>query len=85
MDWRAERDRALLVLEGDKRPATRAEAARSLFHLGAEDAARALELGAALARLLADPQPEVRRSGVSLAAVVLPPEELPDTLLPRLR
>ncbi|RKH14961.1 HEAT repeat domain-containing protein [Corallococcus sp. CA053C] len=84
-DWRAERDRALVTVEREKRPASRAEAADLLFHLASEEPSHAAEFADALARLLADAQPEVRRSGVSLASVVLPPEELPETLLPRLR
>ncbi|MCY1034549.1 HEAT repeat domain-containing protein [Corallococcus sp. BB11-1] len=85
VDWRAERDRALLTLEREKRPASRAEAANQLFQLASEESAHVAEFTDALVRLLADAQPEVRRSGVSLASVVLPPEQLPDMLLPRLR
>ncbi|MCP3141026.1 HEAT repeat domain-containing protein [Pyxidicoccus xibeiensis] len=84
-DWRAERDRALLTLEREKRPVFRAEAADQLYHLASEAPERAPDFTDALTRLLADRQPEVRRSGVSLAAVVLPAEELPGALLARLR
>ncbi|MBN8231763.1 HEAT repeat domain-containing protein [Corallococcus macrosporus] len=84
-DWRAERDRALLTLEREKRPASRAEAADLLFQLASEESAHAEEFADVLVRLLGDAQPEVRRSGVSLASVILPPEQLPDMLLPRLR
>lgn len=84
-DWRAERDRALLTLEREKRPALRAEAADQLYHLALEAPARAPDFTDVLTRLLADSQPEVRRSGVGLAAVVLPPEELPAALIARLR
>ncbi|MFP2902184.1 HEAT repeat domain-containing protein, partial [Corallococcus sp. 4LFB] len=84
-DWRAERDRALLTLEREKRPASRAEAADLLFQLASEEPTHADAFADVLVRLLADAQPEVRRSGVSLASVILPPEQLPDMLLPRLR
>ncbi|WP_164002420.1 HEAT repeat domain-containing protein [Pyxidicoccus caerfyrddinensis] len=84
-DWRAERDRALLTLEREKRPALRAEAADQLYHLALESPARAPDFTDVLTRLLTDAQPEVRRSGVGLAAVVLPPEELSGTLISRLR
>lgn len=83
-DWRAERDQALLVLEGDKRRPVRAEAADLLYQLAAEDPSRAPELSAALVRLLSDEQGEVRRAGVSLSTLVLPIEELPDALRARL-
>lgn len=83
-DWRAERDQALLALEREKRQRVRAEAAELLYQLAAEEPSRAPELSAALARLLADEQGEVRRFGVSLSTLVLPPEELPDALRARL-
>jgi HEAT repeat protein len=84
MDWRAERDRALLALEREKRPQARAEAAELLFQLAAEEPYRAPEFSEVLVRLLADPQGEVRRSGLGLATLVLPLEELTDTLVARL-
>ncbi|HZI16834.1 MAG TPA: HEAT repeat domain-containing protein [Myxococcus sp.] len=84
-DWRAERDRALLTLEREKRPAFRAEAAENLFLLASEDASRAAEFAAALPRLLEDRQPEVRRAAVKLATVVLSGGELSDWLISRLR
>jgi HEAT repeat protein len=84
MDWRAERDRALLTLEREKRPQARAEAADLLFQIAAEDPARASEFSEVLTRLLADPQGEVRRAGLGLATLVLPLEELTDTLVARL-
>ncbi|XXF75705.1 HEAT repeat domain-containing protein [Myxococcaceae bacterium GXIMD 01537] len=83
-DWRAERDQALLTLEREKRPPLRAEAAELLYQLVAEEPARAPEFSAALARLLADAQGEVRRSGVSLASLVLSGDELTDALVSRL-
>jgi HEAT repeat protein len=83
-DWRAERDQALLALEREKQPPVRAEAADLLYQLAAEDPSRAPEFSAALARLLADAQGEVRRSGVSLSTLVLPAEELPAALMARL-
>ncbi|GEL71116.1 HEAT repeat domain-containing protein [Myxococcus virescens] len=84
-DWRADRDRALLTLEREKRPAFRTEAALQLYHLASEVPEHAAEFLEALPRLLADKQVEVRRAGVSLASVVVPPEELPDLLIARLR
>ncbi|WP_224245057.1 HEAT repeat domain-containing protein [Hyalangium gracile] len=84
MDWRAERDRALLALEREKRPQARAEAADLLVQLAAEEPSRASEFSEALVRLLADAQGEVRRSGIGLATLVLTPEELPGALTARL-
>lgn len=84
MDWRAERDRALLVLEREKRPPARAEAAELLVHLVDEDPSRAPEFSEVLVRLLADPQGEVRRAGIGLATLVLSPAELPEMLTGRL-
>lgn len=84
-DWRAERDRALLTLEREKRAALRAEAADQLFQLASEEPSRAEDFTGALTRLLADPQPEVRRAGVKLSTVVLPAGELADALVARLR
>jgi HEAT repeat protein len=84
MDWRAERDRTLLALERDKRPPARAEAAELLVHIAEEDPSRAPEFTEVLALLLADAQGEVRRAGIGLATLVLPPEELPDMLIARL-
>ena|GEM_PF-755873 len=82
-DWRGERDRALLALEREQNPALRAEAAELLFHLVAEDSARAPEFSAALARLLEDKQVAVRRTGVGMATGVLSTEELPGFLAAR--
>ncbi len=84
MDWRAERDRALVTLERGRHPGVRAEAAELLFHLAAEDASRASEFSPVLAQLLADKQVAVRRTAVGLATVVLSAEELPRFLATRL-
>lgn len=84
-DWRAEREQALLVLEREKRRPARAEAAELLYHLVDEDPSRAPEFSAALARLLADEQGEVRRAGVGLLTLVLPAEEVPDALMARMK
>ena len=83
-DWRAERDRALLALERETDPRLRVEAAELLFHLAAEEPTRAAEFSAALTRLLADAQADVRRTAVGLATAVLPDEELPGFLSARL-
>lgn len=84
-DWRAERDRALLTLEREKRPAFRAEAAEQLHHLALEAPSPAADFAEVVPRLLSDAQPEVKRSGVALATVVLPPDELPALLISYLR
>jgi HEAT repeat protein len=84
MDWRAERDRALLVLEREQRPQARAEAAAVLSELVEEDLSRAPEFSAVLTRLLADTQADVRRSGVRLGMMVLPPSEVAGMLTARL-
>jgi HEAT repeat protein len=84
MDWRAERDRALLVLEREKRPPFRAEAAELLIQLVEEDPSRAPEFSEALVRLLSDTQAQVRRSGLGLATLVLSPSELPALFTSRL-
>jgi HEAT repeat protein len=84
MDWRAERDRALLVLEREKRPQARADAAELLVQIVAEEPAHAPEFSEVLARLLSDAQGEVRRAGIELATLVLPAAELPDMLTSRL-
>ncbi|MCP3060937.1 HEAT repeat domain-containing protein [Myxococcus sp. K38C18041901] len=84
-DWRAERDRALLALENEKRPAFRAEAAEQLHHLAAEVPSRAPEFTEVVPRMLSDAQPEVKRSGIALATVVLPQEEAIALLISRLR
>jgi HEAT repeat protein len=84
MDWRAERDRALLVLEREKRPPARAEAAELLVQLVEEEPSRAPEFSEALVRLLADSQAEVRRSGLGLATLVLAPAEQSDLFTARL-
>lgn len=47
-DWRADRDRALLTLEREKRPAFRTEAALQLYHLASEVPEHAAEFLEAL-------------------------------------
>lgn len=84
MDWRAERERALLVLEREQRPQARAEAAGVLSALVEEDLSRAPEFSAVLTRLLSDKQGDVRRAGVRLGMMVLPPSEVTGMLTARL-
>lgn len=84
MDWRAERDRTLLALERETRPQARAAAAELLVQIAAEESSRASEFTEVLARLLADAQGEVRRSGIVLATLVLSAEELAELLTARL-
>jgi HEAT repeat protein len=84
MDWRAERDRSLLMLERETRPPAREAAAELLVQLVEEDLSRASEFTEVLVRLLGDAQGEVRRAGIGLATLLLRAEELPDLLTARL-
>lgn len=83
-DWRAERDRALLALENEKRSAFRREAADLLHALAADGADRAEEMRAVVPRLIADADPNVRRTGTAIGALVLPREEAQQFLGARL-
>lgn len=75
-DWRTARDTALFKLENEKVPAQRAEAVDTLCDLAAEvPAAARMEFAAAVVRMLADSQEEVRCGGLALAALILPPKE----------
>ena len=73
--WRTEKDRALLTLESGRRSRERVDAAHIIVELALESRDRADELAGLLPRLLDDKDDRVRRAGVALAAVVLPPEE----------
>jgi len=85
MDWRGQRDAALMMLEGEGRRAEdRVAAAVSLYELAAEDDARWPEFAAVLPRLLSDKHVQVRRMGVAMAALVLPAEESEAVLVSRL-
>lgn len=75
-DWRVQRDEALLALESGKELGARADAADRLCALVAEDPRRGPELVEALPRMLDDKEPEIRASGVTLAALSLDPEPL---------
>ncbi len=68
----APRAQALLALEQEKAPQKRAEAAEQLAELGEVSD---------VPRLLADAQLEVRRAGLALAGVRLPPGEAKDLLV----
>lgn len=72
MDALAERDKWLLTLERERRPAVRADAAEALCDIAFE-APRAVrgEFAVAVVRLLADEQSEVRCAGLALASEVL--------------
>lgn len=84
-DWRTERDQALVLLEQrGVDPSLRGEAAASLVHLAADHPERWEELRFAIPQLLEDPQSDVRRAMVALAAVVLPEEEVEAFLAARL-
>jgi len=84
-DWRGQRDAALMMLEGQGRRAEdRVAAAMALYELAAEEESRWPEFAATLPRLLVDKNLQVRRMGVALAALVLPPEEAEAVLVARL-
>ena len=73
-DWRIQRDQALLLLENAKRPDDRSAAADRLMDLAAVNHHRWPELEPIIPGLIADRQEHVRRRGVSLAALMLPPD-----------
>lgn len=76
VDFRAERDLALLTLEHERDFAARAGAADRLCELAlAAPPEVAREFSEVVARLLADAQTEVRCAGLALAAEVLPDDE----------
>lgn len=82
MDFRVERDALLLTLERDGRPAVRAEAAEALCDVAFEAPKPArVEFEPAVARLLADPQNEVKCAGLALATEVLAPDAAKDILV----
>jgi HEAT repeat protein len=83
-EWHSKRDEALRLLEREKQPSVRAAAARQIWELSLEHSNDAADFGPALLRLLADPQEEVRRAGLRLGRVILPPEELEPVLMSRL-
>lgn len=83
MDWRGERDAALLVLERPDRD-ERAKAAETLHRLATEDDERWEELAALIPRLIDDAQPDVRRAGLAIAALTLDPEDAERVLAARL-
>lgn len=76
IDFRAERDLALLTLEREKSAPARAEAADALCDLAAE-APKELrgEFAPAVVRLLSDKQVEVRCAGLALCVEAVPVEE----------
>ncbi|MEW5740736.1 MAG: HEAT repeat domain-containing protein [Myxococcota bacterium] len=81
VDFRAERDLALLTLEREKSAPVRAEAAETLCELAVESPRELrVEFVPAVARLIADSQVEVRCAGLALAAEVLPMGEAVDIL-----
>ncbi len=82
VDWRTERDAALLRLERERSPAVRGEAAETLCDLALEAPAEARgEFGPAVVRLLSDQQDDVRCAGLALAAEVLPGDEAREVLV----
>lgn len=83
-DWRTERDVALLALEREAKAQSRAESATALVELAIDHPDRWSELASVLPRMLADKQPEVRRSGLALGALVLPLDEAERLLSSRL-
>jgi HEAT repeat protein len=84
-DWRTERDRALMDLDGEQRTEqARLAAAVALYDLAAEDDSRWPELAAALPRLLSSKLSGVRRTVLALAALVLERGEAEGLLAARL-
>src|SRR5262245_16629384 len=84
-DWRTERDQALVLLEQrGAEPSLRGEAAGLLVHLATDHPDRWEELRFTIPQLLEDPQSDVRRAMVALAAVALPDEEVEAFLAARL-
>lgn len=81
-EWRATRERALLLLEREKAPALRSEAAESICEAAtlAPPDARA-EFAADVVRLVNDKQEDVRCAGLALAAEVLDGPEARDVLV----
>src|SRR4051794_15580387 len=85
MDWRGQRDAALMKLEGEQRRVDdRVAAAIALYELASEDESRWPEFAPLLPRLLADKSPPVRRMGVAMAALVLESTEAQELLATRL-
>lgn len=81
IDFRAERDVALLTLERETHGQTRAEAAETLCDLAAESPKELRsEFAPAVVRLLADKQTEVRCAGLALSVEALPVEEAVEIL-----
>jgi HEAT repeat protein len=72
LDWRAERDAALLALEREKSPRLRIDAAEVLCDLAIEaPVSSRSEFGPAVVRLVSDKEPGVRCAGLALASEVL--------------
>jgi HEAT repeat protein len=85
MDWRAQRDQALLILERSPEEDARTEAAENLRQLATESEERWGELATLLPKLLEDRHPGVRREAVALAAVVLDGDEAERVLASKLK
>ncbi len=83
-DFRAQRDAALVILEGQRPAPERVAAADELCELAAEHLDSEEEFSAALVKLLADAQPEVRARGLELACLLLSPREAADLCAVRL-
>ncbi len=81
LDWRAQKDMALVALEREQRAAARAEAAGLLCELASDGPEQAAELVDAIPRLLADAQSEVRCAGLALAGIALTPDEAEPVLV----
>lgn len=86
IDFRAERDFALLTLEREKQARARAEAAEAICELAAEaPREQRAEFVPALVRMLSDGQVEVRCAALALSVEVLPPEEAVEILTRHVR
>jgi HEAT repeat protein len=80
--WRTNREGALLLLEHEKTPAVRSEAAETICDAAADAPPEARpEFAADVVRLLTDAQEDVRCAGLALAAQVLPAMEARDVLV----
>jgi len=76
VDWAQALDAAAVGLQREKRPSVRAEFAADVVELAmAAPASERERFAPAMTLLVADPQPEVRKAGLALAAHLLPPAE----------
>lgn len=85
MDWRADKEKALLELQRDKAD-SRLAASKALVELAHErESSERSEFVEIVPRLIADKEARVRREGVALGALCLPKDELEAFLVQNLR